>query len=148
MDCIVSHSLKPFCFVLVWFVFKAKSLSIIWFALLELLSLLEDNLDSWFYFRGNRDQPNTRLDIKCCPLPFFAGIFCNIINVLSCAGLSLKHRVMCFFFFFLKIFRKICLCAWQLLRQKTDKNKGGLSVLLFLSCFRLKAVEMMKNKQH
>ena len=94
---------------------------------------------------GNRDQPDARLDLKVLASSLFAGIFCNIINVLNCAGLSLKHRVMHSFF---KLFRKICLCAGQLLRQKTDKNKGGLSVSLFLSCFRVKAVEMMKNKHH
>lgn len=119
---------------------------IIWFALVASLSSLEGSLESWIYFKGNKDQPNARLDLTVLSSSLFTGMFCNIINVLNCAGLSLKYRLMHFFFF--KIFRKICLYAWQLLRQKTDKNKGGLSVLLFLSCFRLKAVEMMKNKQH
>lgn len=86
----VYHSLKPFFF----FFNQGKSLSITWFTLVELLSSLEGNLESWFSSKGNRNQPNPRLDFKVLSSSLFVRIFCNIINVPNCAGLSLKHRVM------------------------------------------------------
>lgn len=97
MDCIVFQLVNSGMSITLWNLFlfnQGKSLSITCFTLVELLSSLEGNLESWFYSNGNRDQPNPRLDLKVLSSSLFVGIFCNIINVPNCAGLSLKHRVM------------------------------------------------------
>lgn len=98
MDCIVFQLVNSGMSITHWNLFfffnQGKSLSITWFTLVDLLSSLEGNLESWFYSKGNRDQPNPRLDLKVLSSSLFVGIFCNITNVPNCAGLSLNHRVM------------------------------------------------------
>ena len=135
MDCIVFQLVNTGMSITLWNLFlfnQGKSLSIAWFTLVELLSSLEGNLESWFYSSGNRDQPNPRLDLKVLSSSLFVGIFCNIINVPNCAGLSLKHRVMHSFSSQRYLEKSVFV-----LGNYSDRKQIKIRVVLWLSFIRL-----------